>query len=78
MGEFVPFWRWAREEPERWLTVREFFSLLSVLPTEATFRLDPSSSLKAVRGWLEENPEEGSSFPIPTILKELERLTAGG
>jgi hypothetical protein len=78
VGEFVPYWRWTRKEPERWLTVREFFSLLSILPAETAFRLDPSSSLKAVRGWLEENPGREESFPIPTILRELERLTAGG
>ncbi|MBT8396320.1 MAG: hypothetical protein HKO65_04615 [Gemmatimonadetes bacterium] len=74
-GEFIPFWRWAREEPENWLSVEEFFQLLKVLPTEAAFQLDPGSALTAVRGWLALNPGKESTFPIPTMLRELDRLT---
>ncbi len=75
VGEFIPFWRWTRKEPEDWLTVQEFFDLLQALPTESTFRLDPMSSLHAVQEWLEHNPHRAKAFPIPTILWELGRVT---
>lgn len=75
VGEFIPFWRWARAEPEEWLTVAEFFSFLRVLPDEPAFQLDPGSSLDAVRDWLAQNPDRRRAFPIPSILRELDRLT---
>ena len=76
-AEFVPYWRWSREEPEVWLSVSEFFCLLLALPGEAAFRLDPTSSLRAVEKWLEENPSRAEAFPVPSILWELGRLTGG-
>jgi hypothetical protein len=77
VGEFIPYWRWTREEPETWLSVQQFFGLLSVLPTEASFLLDPTASRRAVERWLEDNPGLEESFPIPTILWELDRLAEG-
>ncbi len=77
VGDFIPYWRWSREEPERWLSVMEFFGLLGALPTEAAYRLDPGSSLVAVRGWLEGSPGSETSFPVPTILRELNRVIDG-
>jgi hypothetical protein len=77
VGEFIPYWRGTREEPERWLSVGEFFGLLKVLPAETAFQLDPASSLMAVRGWLEENPHLEEAFPIPTMLRESARLSEG-
>jgi len=74
VGAFIPFWRHTRLEPASWLSEREFFELLQVLPTESAFRLDPSSSLRAVEEWIAENPGRESAFPIPTILWELERV----
>jgi len=74
VAEFVPYWRWTREEPEVWLSVSEFYGLLQALPAELAFRLDPASSLRAVKGWLEENPGKVVAFPIPTMLWELDRL----
>lgn len=77
VGEFIPFWRWTREEPRDWLTVQEFFDFLQGLPTESAFQLDPTSSLQAVQEWLDQNPDRAEAFPIPTILRELGRLTEG-
>jgi hypothetical protein len=74
VGEFIPYWRWTREEPETWLSIRQFFELLTILPSEAAFQLDPMASREAVIGWLEGNAELEKSFPIPTILWELGRL----
>jgi hypothetical protein len=77
VGEFIPYWRHTRAEPPSWLTRREFFELLQSLPSETAFRLDPTSSLQAVVGWLRENPGREDAFPVPTILWELERITGG-
>ena len=73
-GESIPYWRHTRAEPPTWLSLREFFGLLQVLPSEAAFRLDPASSLQAIAGWLQENPGRETAFPIPTLLWELERI----
>jgi hypothetical protein len=77
VGDFIPFWRLTREEPESWLTVQQYFGLLTVLPFEAAFRLDPMASREAVEGWLEDNPGLENAFPIPAIRWELGRLTDG-
>jgi len=77
VGDFIPYWRSTREEPEQWLSVWEFFELLEALPTEVAFQLDPVSSLTAVHDWLELHPGRETAFPIPTILRELDRLTDG-
>ena len=74
VGEFIPFWRWTRTEPDHWLSVREFYELLGTLPTEATFHLDPAAALVAVREWVEGVPGRAEAFPIPTILWELGRM----
>ena len=74
VGEFIPYWRWYREEPEEWLTVQEFFGLLQALPEEPAFQLDPGSSLMAVQEWLEHNPGREAAFPMPSILRELGRV----
>jgi hypothetical protein len=74
VGEFIPYWRRTRKEPERWITVFDFFELLEVLPTEAAFHLDPMSSLRAVQGWLARDQSRADAFPVPTILRELGRL----
>ena len=74
-GEFIPYWRHTRAEPQRWLSTQEFFDFLGVLPTETAFRLDPASSREAVKGWLKGNPGREEDFPIPTILWELDRIT---
>jgi hypothetical protein len=75
IGEFIPYWRHTRAEPPEWLTPREFLHLLGALPTESAFQLDPLSSSRAVRDWLEENPGRDRAFPMPTVLWELKRLT---
>ncbi len=75
VGEFIPYWRHTRAEPSSWLTKREFFEILKILPTETGFRLDPTSAVQAVTEWLRANPGRESAFPIPTILWELERIT---
>jgi hypothetical protein len=75
VGEFIPYWRFYREEPAVWLDVQEFYELLKVLPSEVAFQLDPGSSLEAVNEWLGQNPGRTEAFPIPTILRELGRLT---
>jgi hypothetical protein len=77
VGEFIPYWRWTREEPETWLSIRKFFELLTVLPSETAFLLDPRASREAVGKWLDANPGLEGSFPVPTILWELGRLTEG-
>lgn len=77
-GEFIPFWRHTRAEDPRWLTQREFFTYLSALPTEATFRLDPASVLESVEGWIREHPGVEEAFPLPTVLWELQRLAGPG
>ncbi len=74
VGEFIPYWRWYREEPKRWLTTAEFFGLLKVLPDESAFRLDPGSSLREVQGWLDQDPDRELAFPMPSILRELKRV----
>lgn len=71
VGEFIPYWRWGRQEPRDWLTVTEFFDLLTILPSSSAFRLNPASSLEAVEGWLERNPDRSRAFPLPTILRSL-------
>jgi hypothetical protein len=77
VGEFIPYWRWTREDPEKWLSVSEFFGLLKALPFEAAFSLDPTASRVAVESWLKENPGLEGAFPLPTILWELGRLADG-
>lgn len=74
VGEFIPYWRHTRAEPPTWVTRREFFELLQVLPSESAFRLDPASALRAIMGWLDENPGRDTAFPVPTLLWELERI----
>jgi hypothetical protein len=73
-GDFVRYWRHTRLEPPEWLSTDEFFDLLTRLPGESAFRLDPSTSKRAVDGWLQDNPDREEAFPMPTILWELERL----
>ncbi len=77
VGAFIPFWRRTREEPGSWLSAPEFYELLTVLPSQASFQLDPMSAREGVRRWLELNPGLEDAFPIPTILRELERLLEG-
>ena len=76
-GDFIPYWRGVREEPDSWLSVMEFYELLMVLPSEVSFRLDPSASLRAVQEWLDRNPGREDSFPVSTILGELEGREKG-
>ena len=77
-GEFIPYWRHTRAEPPRWLTRQEFFTYLSDLPSEATFRLDPASVLESVEGWIRDHPGVEEAFPLPTVLWELQRLARPG
>ena len=73
VGEFIPYWRWSREEPRAYLSVMDFFDFLTVLPTDVAFQLDSQSSLRAVEEWLRRNPQSREAFPIPSVLRELER-----
>ena len=77
VGDFIPYWRSTRDEPETWLSVRQFFELLTVLPAEAAFELDPMASRESIGRWLEEYPDLEKAFPVPTILRELGRLAEG-
>jgi len=75
VGDFIPFWRTARKENPDWLTVREFFELLQVLPTEVAFQLNPESSFRGFLEWVEANPDRSHAFPVGTILSEWRRIT---
>ncbi len=75
VGDFIPFWRTARKENPDWLTVREFFELLQVLPTEVSFQLNPESSFRGFLQWVEANPDRSHAFPVGTILSEWQRIT---
>jgi hypothetical protein len=72
-GDFVPFWRTSREPIPDWLTAREFFELLQVLPTEHALRLDAGASFRSLLAWLEEVPRRREAFPVSTILSEWEK-----
>ncbi len=67
-GEMIPYWRKERVLNPDWLTPREFFGLLEVLPGEAAFRLDPGGSYHGVRAWSAERPERRTAFPLSAIL----------
>ena len=75
VGDFIPFWRTARRENPDWLTAREFFELLQVLPTEVAFQLNPVSSFQDFLEWVDSNPERSHAFPAGTILSEWRRIT---
>ena len=74
-GDFISYWRHTREQNPDWLSTREFFELLRALPQETSFRLDPRTSFQGVRDWLNENPDRRQAFPLPTILREWEKVT---
>lgn len=76
-GDFVRYWRHTRNEPPEWLSTDEFFDLLTRLPEESAFRLDPTTSKRAVEDWLLDYPDREDAFPLPTILWELDRLLRG-
>jgi hypothetical protein len=78
VGDFIPYWRPGPREPEAWLTAREFFEFLKILPAETAFRLDPPVSSRRIRRWMEEDPGGRRVFPIPDILRKLELASAGG
>jgi len=72
-GDFIAYWRTTRERNPDWLTPREFFELLQVLPSGHAFQLDPSSSFRPLLAWLEGRPDRRAAFPVSTILSEWER-----
>jgi hypothetical protein len=72
-GDFIPYWRLGREEPQDWLSPQEFFELLELLPADGAFRLDPSSSRQAVEEWVAGHPDRAQAYPVPTILRTLEK-----
>jgi hypothetical protein len=72
-GDFIAYWRTTLRQNSDWLTTREFFELLQVLPSEYAFRLDPSASFQSVLAWLNERPDRRGAFPVPTILSEWEK-----
>lgn len=72
-GDFIPYWRTTRERNLDWLTAREFFELLQVLPTEHAFRLDPAESFRPLLGWFHGRPHRKGAFPVSTILSEWEK-----
>jgi hypothetical protein len=74
-GDFVAYWRTTREPIPDWLTAREFFELLQVLPSEHAFRLDPLASFQTLLNWLDEAPHRRGAFPVSTILSEWEKRT---
>lgn len=74
-GDFIPYWQRVRQEDGAdWLTAREFFEFLKTLPSERTFRLDPTSAFEDVLAWIRENPNRRRAFPIPAVLGEWERV----
>jgi hypothetical protein len=75
VGEFIPYWRTTRKENPDWLSVREFFDLLQVLPSEVAFQLNPESSLQGFLEWVEGHPNRSQAFPVETILSEWRRAT---
>jgi hypothetical protein len=76
-GDFIPYWKPGREGPERWLSSADFFDLLQTLPDETSFRLDPSTALRAVRSWVDRNPDAAEAFPVPTLTEKLEEMSEG-
>ncbi len=74
VGELIPFWRRTREPNPEWLDAREFYRLLTVLPSRAAFRVDPDSALEPFRHWLQEAPGRDFSFPVGEILAEWEKM----
>lgn len=78
VGELIPFWRKGPRKNPVWLTAREFFELLTVLPSELAYRSDPNAALAPALDWLARRPGRGSSFPIPEILDEWERRREEG
>jgi len=72
-GDFITFWRTTREANPDWLTAREFFELLRVLPTEHAFRLDPVASYGPLLAWVDGKPRRKGAFPLSTILSEWEK-----
>lgn len=67
VGELIPFWRKGRPLNPVWLAAREYFQLLTLLPTETAFREDPELAVERVQGWLDLEPERIKAFPVPEI-----------
>ena len=76
-GDFIPYWKPGREGPETWLSSADFFDLLQALPDETSFRLDPSTALRAIRSWVDRNPDAAEVFPVPTLTAKLEEMSEG-
>ena len=70
VGELIPFWRKGPRENPVWLTAREFYELLTVLPLELAFRSDPDRALAPALDWMARRPERESAFPVPELLGE--------
>jgi len=73
VGELIPFWRRGSRQNPVWLTAREFFELLTVLPSELAFRSDPGGALASALDWIARPPGREAIFPVPEILMEWER-----
>jgi hypothetical protein len=73
VGELIPLWRKGPRQNPVWLTAREFFELLTVLPSELAFRSDPGGALASALDWMARGPGREVNFPVLEILGEWER-----
>jgi len=70
VAELIPFWRKGPEANPLWLTPREFYELLSILPTERALRANPGVALEPALEWIEAELHRRSAFPVPELLAE--------
>jgi hypothetical protein len=75
-GDFIRYWSRKPLGSQRWLSPREFFEVLQVLPMETTFRLDPESAFEGLLSLLAERQMLREAFPVSTILSEWETATS--
>jgi hypothetical protein len=67
VGELIPFWRKGRKANPEWLDAREFYQLLTLLPTKLAFMADPEGAVEGFRGWVAEGSGRASAFPVSEI-----------
>jgi hypothetical protein len=67
VGELIPFWRRGRKVNPQWLDAREFYQLLTVLPTELAFQDDHLGAMAPFQEWVAEKEGRATAFPVPEI-----------
>ncbi|MFN2563975.1 MAG: hypothetical protein ABR499_03035 [Gemmatimonadaceae bacterium] len=54
-----------------WLTPRELFGLIHVLPIESALRRQPEAATEPLRRWAQANPTLAARYPAADILRQL-------